>query len=71
MITFLISWFVLSIISLAWKLNTKTKIIDRKWKLIVWVITVIPSCLIFCYYYATKVLYEEFMIELRSLKGGV
>lgn len=70
MIIFLISWFVLSIISLIWGLMTKMRSVDRKWKFIVWTITVIPSGLIFYYYFATKTAYEEFLISLRSLKGG-
>lgn len=71
MIAFLISWLLLSIIFLIWGLMTKMKSMDRKWKFILWTITVIPSGLIVHYYYATKTAYEEFLIDLRSLKGGL
>lgn len=71
MITFLIPWFLLSIISLDWGYKTNMKSIDKKWKFILWTITVIPLGLTYYYLDATKTACKDFLFDLRSLKGGL
>lgn len=71
MITFFISWLLLSIISLIWRYKTGGKNIDRKWKFVLWTIIILPSILVVYYFDATKTIYEDFLFDLESLKGGL
>ena len=68
---FVMSWLLLSSIALFWAYGTGMEDINRKWKLVVWFIIVLPVIFFVYYFLAIKTVFKDFAFDFERLKGGL